>query len=604
LARGAVDRYFTNVSEEVLLNEPQMEPLRKKLLQDAQEYYDQFVQEHADDPEVRGELGKTIFRLAQITGDIGSKAEAIKLHRQAAAIFEKPPQTEYRGELAACYHHMGRLYWRTDQPDAAEAAYLKALALWQQLAEEKPHSETQQAGLARTQLGLGNVHQFRRRFGDAEKEYRQALAIRQALAQAHPKNAAHQRDLAVNYVNLASVLAVVGKKEKQQEAISAYEKARGIQQKLVEDFAHISQYQDDLALTRFQLGNLDAKAGQNDRALVEFAKAVEGWRALTKTHPDVKAFRTKLASGLMVLAEAFLKTQDPKKLKDAEAACEEAVTLNLQLAREDQSPPTYQADLGRNDYCRGEVYAGRGQMDKAAAAYLEGIGKLEGVLPSLPQSPHYESVLARSYLRLGFLYETDKKTDKADAAYKKALSRWEKLAKNYPDDPEFAEGLAITKQNLCNTHWARAVTLEKMQRYVEALQAWDRAFELAKASQKNAILLPRLIVLARTGRHEDAAKEAGQLDLTGAGGGTLYRFASIYSLSAAAAATDVKLPAEEREQLADQFAAKAVALLTSAAAKGLFKTPANLDKLNTDPDMQALRPRDDFKKLCGKLESK
>src|SRR5262249_15051933 len=34
-----IDRYCTQVSEDVLLNEPGMQPLRKKLLQEAQDYY-------------------------------------------------------------------------------------------------------------------------------------------------------------------------------------------------------------------------------------------------------------------------------------------------------------------------------------------------------------------------------------------------------------------------------------------------------------------------------------------------------------------------------------------------------------------------------------
>src|SRR5207245_7988957 len=50
LAREAVDRYYTKVSEEVLLNEPGLEPLRKKLLEAAGEFYKKFAEERGNDP--------------------------------------------------------------------------------------------------------------------------------------------------------------------------------------------------------------------------------------------------------------------------------------------------------------------------------------------------------------------------------------------------------------------------------------------------------------------------------------------------------------------------------------------------------------------------
>ena len=44
-ARKAVDDYFVLVSEETLLNEPGMQPLRKRLLESALDYHQRFRQE-------------------------------------------------------------------------------------------------------------------------------------------------------------------------------------------------------------------------------------------------------------------------------------------------------------------------------------------------------------------------------------------------------------------------------------------------------------------------------------------------------------------------------------------------------------------------------
>ncbi|HKB37369.1 MAG TPA: serine/threonine-protein kinase [Gemmataceae bacterium] len=52
LARDAVDRFHTKVSENRLLNEPGFQPLRKELLETAMEFYERFVRERAGDPAV------------------------------------------------------------------------------------------------------------------------------------------------------------------------------------------------------------------------------------------------------------------------------------------------------------------------------------------------------------------------------------------------------------------------------------------------------------------------------------------------------------------------------------------------------------------------
>jgi hypothetical protein len=61
------------------------------------------------------------------------------------------------------------------------------------------------------------------------------------------------------------------------------------------------------------------------------------------------------------------------------------------------------------------------------------------------------------------------------------------------------------------------------------------------------------------------------------------------------------LPAAERDRLADQYAAQAVALLSRAAAKGYFASPAARAELDTDSEFAALRTRPDFKMLLAEL---
>jgi serine/threonine-protein kinase len=88
LAREAVDRYLTRVSEDDRLKAQALEPLRRDLLETARGFYDRFLEEARDDPGLRAERGRAYGRLADITEQVGTPAQAIALNDQAAVIFE------------------------------------------------------------------------------------------------------------------------------------------------------------------------------------------------------------------------------------------------------------------------------------------------------------------------------------------------------------------------------------------------------------------------------------------------------------------------------------------------------------------------------------
>ena len=72
----------------------------------------------------------------------------------------------------------------------------------------------------------------------------------------------------------------------------------------------------------------------------------------------------------------------------------------------------------------------------------------------------------------------------------------------------------------------------------------------------------------------------------------LYDVACVYALSAAAAGND--------SEQAEHYAAQAIDLLRRAAGKGY----TDIVNMKRDFDLDALRPRDDFRKLLAELEEK
>src|SRR5262249_8655431 len=113
-ALAAVDRFYTEVSEDVLLNEPGMQPLRRKLLASAREYYQEFRERRGGDARARGELGAAQLRLAALAAELDGKAQARQLYEEALAYLEdldrrSPGVAEYRQVLADGYGKLALL---------------------------------------------------------------------------------------------------------------------------------------------------------------------------------------------------------------------------------------------------------------------------------------------------------------------------------------------------------------------------------------------------------------------------------------------------------------------------------------------------------------
>ena len=84
----------------------------------------------------------------------------------------------------------------------------------------------------------------------------------------------------------------------------------------------------------------------------------------------------------------------------------------------------------------------------------------------------------------------------------------------------------------------------------------------------------------------------------------LHTFAWVYAICSAAAANDARLPAAERQKLADQYGRRAVELLRRAQAAGYFRDAGRLARMKQNKDLNAIRDRDDFKRLVAELEAK
>jgi eukaryotic-like serine/threonine-protein kinase len=151
--------------------------------------------------------------------------------------------------------------------------------------------------------------------------------------------------------------------------------------------------------------------------------------------------------------------------------------------------------------------------------------------------------------------------------------------------------LATERLFLRNAHWGRAAALCRLKRDAESLKDWDRVLELNAAPAYEPLFRRnRALSLAHAGVHAKAVAEANALaEATGVAGNTLYDMACVCALSAGAV--------KEQAKLQERYGARAVDLLRQAIAKGF----RNVQQINKDSDLDAVRRREDFKQLIAEL---
>ncbi|HEY6564341.1 MAG TPA: serine/threonine-protein kinase, partial [Pirellulaceae bacterium] len=177
-ALEAVDRNFTFVSEDLLLNAPHMEPVRRQLLQTAREFYERFIAERGQDPRLHSELGLAYARLGKITSEIGSDLEALDYFRRSITVLEpleqEHPNAVQQDALAQARIQLGNVLGKLGEIDLAEDAFHEAFRVCERLGGSDPDSATGRHLVGQARHGLAEIYRVSGRLTEAEREFQTA----------------------------------------------------------------------------------------------------------------------------------------------------------------------------------------------------------------------------------------------------------------------------------------------------------------------------------------------------------------------------------------------------------------------------------------------
>jgi tetratricopeptide (TPR) repeat protein len=640
--RAAIDRYFTEVSESDLLDEPGLQPLREKLLKLAKDYYARFVAERHDDPTVRADLAKSLGRLARISADLKDPRDAIDLNLQALPIFQElaaanPDDLARRADIAATWYELSKLYRLTNQVDAAESACATAVSQWDALAKVDPGNANYSANIARSLVSQSNFYFGLGRLDHARDSCERALYIRQRLAAKDPKNEALTRDLATAWDNLANIRAQSGQRP---ESRAARKQAGDLFRGLVTANPFRSLYRNDLARVQFNNGMDFLRTAEPRPAADALKEAVTQWDRLHSLHPAVREYQVSLGNALFELTQAEWSSG---QVNESDTTLAQARTIRAALVEQYPAVPDYATELARCDAEAGDHALRRGDPKSAAEAFGRAADRVAPLAVKFRAIPHYRADLARQRLNVGKALGQAGQYDAAKTSIKQSSDLWTGLN----DDPVFgaeAEAEALDCLNalgdvdfragnnvaalvsfdktvetgepllaknpavlrrLKDACRGQAEALTAQGKYPEAIAAWDHAISVSGDTKTLYLRIFRLKTLARTREYEQALLDLDSLAIQArAAGEALFHVARVYALASKSAAADMKLKPAERERRANESADRAIENLKLAQSKGYFANPASRDELAHNADLDSIRARPDFQKLLADVNSR
>jgi serine/threonine-protein kinase len=451
-ARTAVDDSLTRISESTLLNVPGLQPLRKDLLETALKYYQDFLNQRANDPSVQQDLATAYTRIGAITAQIGSTDKALESYQKAQAIRQTlldrdPKNLKLQADLA--YHHqaVGRLRHRMSDFKEALRSLQRASDLLNRVIRESRERLELLSGFASVHNDIGAVYIDRKEPLEAMSHYTAALKLQRQLVEENPKHA----------------------------------RAAELKAGLARQLNRMGRLYRDLDLHTLAL--------QQHREALTLLKGLTGPRG--KTLPSAELRRS--------LAECHENIGSVQERAGKKAAAlrafQDALPLRSELARNNPAVTDYQAELAGTYFTLGLLQAKMDQPAAAAESYREAIARQRLVVLIAPQIAEYPRLLAQEWARLGAVLRQLNQPAEALRAYQEARAILEKLPGGKGGDlyelacVRAACGLLAGQGKAELTSQERARQKEDAARAVEALrQAVSAGFRDVEQVEKNTEL--------------------------------------------------------------------------------------------------------------------
>lgn len=348
LAFAAIDKMLTRVGQEKLKNVPQMETVRRDLLQEAVTLLET-LQAQDDDPAMRGELAKGLSRAGRMHWALGDYREAVKLIEREMALLEthtrdNDDDLEALWGLVISRENLGSLHCELSEPEQGLELLRAAKDLADAIAPRgvPPGYDGVYINLRNNYAGA--LHRAGRS-ADGLEVTRETVRQLQQKLDADPENEALQLQVAETTVRIAWGLEQIGEVE---ASAASYPAALAVFAQMVERHPEGVEHRYRLQFYRNAYAAVltDLRRAEEARGILE--EVVDAVGKLTAEFPNTADYPILQGGALSNLGGAWWSLDDKNR---AIAFFERAIEVErraLAIAPENTTARQFLI----NQYCR------------------------------------------------------------------------------------------------------------------------------------------------------------------------------------------------------------------------------------------------------------
>jgi tetratricopeptide (TPR) repeat protein len=435
---AAYHRFFTRVSEELLLDEPGLQPFRRQMLEEARQAYEGFLVERAGDASLQAEVARTYWRLGKITVELDSPATALPAFVKARALQEPllaadPSNVQLATDLGRTCTGLGNLYLLERRPEEAALALKQASDLLVPLEAARAGDLGFLRGLAAMLTDRGLAHLQSGEASDARRHFEKARSLRARLARLTP-GPRSESELAVSEHHVGKALAVLGQHD---QALAAFMRACATHKLLVARHPRLVRYSKYLADHHDAIAEHQYWRGELVGAARHSRLAQDLRERLVNDNPEVEPLRHALAQIEVKLGRIDVKKRGAKRRaaqglggkelwRNAAESFGKGVELLEPLLQRGDSF-TLLRDAAQAFTYRGTMEVALGERGKAERSFRRGSELFERLLRRYRVLPEDRRDLGELAFFLGTGFSELKQPQRAQAAFARVCEYWEPL---------------------------------------------------------------------------------------------------------------------------------------------------------------------------------
>ena len=241
-------------------------------------------------------------RSYEFAGEFEAAVEQYRIAIEQASAHSAASPTDLAGryEIGSITNDLGRALRKMGRLAEATAAFERALAITEEVAQRDPGNRYVRSDLAACHGFLGRVHEVGGNLQAALAEFRADVAINEQLLAIEPENGSWNGFFAGALTKEGRVLMGLGRLE---EAAERHRRALAVRQRTLERVGQDAMAQGDVAESLLELGRVEAREGRVEAARSAWTQAVELLDAALATS-DFVMHRMRLARTLLELGHA------------------------------------------------------------------------------------------------------------------------------------------------------------------------------------------------------------------------------------------------------------------------------------------------------------